>query len=81
MNKERKQYLLNNMAEYLSNFKSFNFESIGVTENTELDEAYSKCLDYIVELVDHNGDKYFFENILGFTKEELMTEGMEWVYE
>lgn len=82
VSKERKQELLNNMEEYLVNYSSdFDFEKIGVSAETELNSAYDNCLGYIVELVGNDGDKYFFENILGFTKEDLILEGMEWVYE
>ena len=82
VSKERKQELLNNMEEYLVNYSSdFDFEKIGVTEETELNVAYNNCLGYIVELVGNDGDEYFFENVLGFTKEDLILEGMEWVYE
>lgn len=81
MSAERKQELLNNMEEYLVNYSNdINFEEIGATEETELNEAFDNCLSYIVELVGNNGNKYFFENVLGFTKEELLNEGMEWLY-
>jgi hypothetical protein len=43
--------------------------------------VYDECLGYIVELVGCDGNKHFFEDVLGFTKEELIDEGMEWVYE
>ena len=82
MSAERKQELLNNMEEYLVNYSNdINFEEIGATEETELNEAFDNCLSYIVELVGNNGNKYFFENVLGFTKEELLNEGMEWLYD
>lgn len=80
MTNERKVELLNNMLEYLDNH-GVDFEDIGVNDSTEDNEAYNNCLGYIVELVGNNGDDYFFENVLGFTKEELIDEGMEWVYE
>lgn len=57
------------------------FEDIGVYDHTEDEEAYNICLGYIVELVGSDGDASFFENVLGFTKNELIGEGMEWVYE
>lgn len=79
---ERKQKLLNNMKEYLVNYSSdIDFEKIGSSKETELNEAFNNCLAYIVELVGNDGNKYFFENVLGFTKEELLDEGMEWIYE
>lgn len=82
MKAERKQELLNNMEEYLVNYSSdINFEEIGVSEEMELNEAFNNCLGYIVELVGSDGDKFFFEEVLGFTKEELLDEGMEWIYE
>ena len=80
MTMERKSKLLENMVEYLTNY-SILFKKIGVSEGTDIDEAYHNCLGYIVELVGSDGDKHFYENILGFTKEELIGEGMEWVYE
>ena len=80
MTNERKAELLNNMLEYLDNY-GVDFEDIEVNDSTEDNEAYNNCLGYIVELVGNNGDDYFFENVLGFTKEELIDEGMEWVYE
>ena len=81
MTNERKQELLNNMEEYLVNYSNdIDFEEIGASEETELDVAYNNCLGYIVELVGNDGDKHFFEDVLGFTKEELFNEGMEWVY-
>ena len=82
MKAERKQELLNNMEEYLVNYSSdIDFEEIGASEETELNEAFDNCLGYIIELVGNDGNKYFFENVLGFTKEELLDEGMEWIYE
>ena len=82
MTKERKQELLNNMEEYLVNYSNdINFEEIGASEEMELNEAFNNCLGYIVELVGSDGDKFFFEEVLGFTKEELLDEGMEWIYE
>ena len=79
---ERKQELLNNMEEYLVNYSNdIDFEEIGASEGAELNEAYDNCLSYIVELVGSGGDKHFFEEVLGFTKEELTAEGMEWIYE
>lgn len=80
MTNERKVKLLNNMLEYLDNY-GVEFEDIGVYDSTEDNEAYDICLGYIVELVGNDGNAYFFENVLGFTKEELIDEGMEWVYE
>ena len=80
VSQERKTELLGNMLEYLDN-QGVEFEDIGVYDSTENNEAYNNCLGYIVELVGSNGDKCFFENILGFTKEELLLEGMEWIYE
>lgn len=80
MTNERRADLLNNMLEYLDNY-GVEFEDIGVYDNTEDNEAYDICLGYIVELVGNDGDKYFFEDVLGFTKEDLILEGMEWVYE
>lgn len=77
---ERKAKLLNNMFEYLDNY-GVDIEDIGINEDTKGDEAYDICLGYIVELVGNDGNKFFFENVLGFTKEELIGEGMEWVYE
>lgn len=78
MTTERKQELLNNMKEYLFNYSSdIDFEEIGLSEETELNEAFNNCLGYIVQLVGNDGNKYFFEEILGFTKEELIAEGME----
>ena len=82
MTSERKQELLNNMEEYLINYSNdIDFEEIGVSEEVGLDVAYDNCLGYIVELVGNDGDKHFFEDVLGFTKEELLDEGMEWIYE
>lgn len=75
----RKIALLNNMLEYLDNY-GVEFEDIGVYDHTEDEEAYNICLGYIVELVGSDGDASFFENVLGFTKKELIGEGMEWVY-
>lgn len=80
MTKKRRADLLNNMLEYLDNY-GVEFEDIGVYDDTEDTEAYDNCLGYIVELVGCDGNKDFFESILGFTKEELIGEGMEWVYE
>ena len=77
MNKERKEELLNNMKEYLENYGDIDFNSIGVTEETDLQEAYNNCLGYIVELVGNNGNKRFLEEVLGFTKEELVVLFME----
>lgn len=79
MTEKRKAELLDNMFEYLNNY-GVEIENIGVDETTETDVAYNECLGYIVELVGNNGDKYFFEKVLGFTKEELIYEGMEWIY-
>lgn len=82
MSKERKQELLNNMEEYLVNYSNdIDFGAIGATEETELNEAFDNCLAYIIELVGNDGNEYFFENVLGFTKEELLDEGVEWIYE
>ena len=82
MTEKRKQKLLNNMEEYLVNYSSdIDFEEIGASEEMELNEAFNNCLGYIVELIGNDGDKHFFEEVLGFTKEELIAEGMEWVYE
>ena len=80
MTKERRADLLNNMLEYLDNY-GVEFEDIGVYDDTEDDETYNECLGYIVELVGCDATKHFFEEVLGFTKEELIDEGMEWVYE
>lgn len=80
MTNERRADLLNNMLEYLDNY-GVEFEDIGVYDNTEDEVAYDECLGYIVELVGCDGNKNFFENVLGFTKEELIGEGMEWVYD
>ena len=82
MTNERRQELLNNMEEYLVNYSSnIDFKKIGASKETEINEAFDNCLGYIVELVGSDGNKYFFENVLGFTKEELLDEGMEWIYE
>lgn len=81
MTNNRKQKLLNNMEQYLINYSNdIDFKKIGASEETGLNEAFDNCLSYIVELVGKNGDQYFFENVLGFTREELIDEGMEWVY-
>ena len=77
MTNERRADLLNNMFEYLDNYGV----DIEEMEDMEDSEAYDECLGYIVELVGCDGNAYFFENVLGFTKEELIGEGMEWVYE
>ena len=74
---ERRADLLNNMFEYLDNYGA----EIDYMEDMEDTEAFDECLGYIVELVGCDGNKDFFEGILGFTKEELIGEGMEWVYE
>lgn len=79
MTSERRVDILNNMLEYLDNY-GVDFEDIGVYDDTEDEFAYDACLGYIVELVGSNGNKSFFEDVLGFTKEELIGEGMEWVY-
>lgn len=82
MKKERKQELLNNMEEYLVNYSDdIDLNEIESSEETGLDEAFDNCLDYIAELVSNDGTEYFFEEVLGFTKSELISEGMEWVYE
>lgn len=80
MANERRADLLNNMLEYLDNY-GVEFEDIGIYDDTEDEVAYNECLDYIVELVGCDGNKDFFEGILGFTKEELIGEGMDWVYD
>ena len=80
MTKKRRSELLNHMLEYLDNY-GVDFEDIGVNDSTEDNETYDNCLGYIVELVGNDGNKFFFENVLGFTKVELINEGMEWVYE
>lgn len=80
MTNERRAELLDSMLEYLDN-RDVDFEDIGVYDSTEDSEAYDTCLAYIVELVGNDGDACFFEDVLGFTKEELIDEGMEWVYE
>lgn len=78
----RKKLLLDNMIEYLCNYGVTDFETIGVDESVEVEDAYNNCLGYIVELVNRNDSTpSFWEGTLGFTKEELLTEGMEWVYE
>ena len=77
MTNERRADLLNNMFEYLDNYGA----EIDYMEDMEDTEAFDECLGYIVELVGCDGNKDFFEGILGFTKEELIGEGMEWVYE
>ena len=76
MKNERKIELLNTMLEYLKNY-GVELEDIGVYDNTKDDELYDICLGYIVNLVGNNGDKHFFEHVLGFTKEELIAEGMK----
>lgn len=82
MTTERKQELLNNMKEYLVNYSSdINLEEIGASEETEINEAFDNCLSYIVELVGSDGNKRLFENVLGFTKEELLYKDMAWIYE
>jgi hypothetical protein len=79
---ERKQELLNNMKEYLINYSNdINLEEIGASEETEINEVFDNCLSYIVELVGSDEDKCFFEDVLGFTKEELLYKGMDWIYE
>ena len=80
MTNERKLKIVDNMLEYLDNY-GVEFENIGIYDSTENDEVYNICLGYIVELVENNGDAYFFESVLGFTKEELVAEGMEWIYD
>ena len=77
MTNERRADLLNNMFEYLDNYGA----EIDYMEDMEDIEAFDECLGYIVELVGCDGNKDFFEGVLGFTKEELIVEGMEWVYE
>lgn len=81
MTNERMRELLNNMEEYLVNYsKDIDFEKIGVSKEIELSESFNNCLGYIVELVGNVGDEFFFEKVLGFTKEELLAEGMDWIY-
>lgn len=80
MTEERREELLNNMLEYLGNYNSVDFDAIGASEETSTEEAYNNCLDYIVELVGNEGNEYFFIEVLGFTEEELLDEGMEWIY-
>lgn len=80
MKNERKIELLNNMLEYLDNY-GIDFKDIGIYDSTKNNEAYDKCLGYIVELVGNDRNDYFFESVLGFAKEELFDEGMGWIYE
>ena len=80
MTKERKWQLVYNLEEYLDN-RNVDFEEIGIDDDTSTDERYYICLGYIVELVDTDDEQYFWEKVIGFTKEELIAEGMEWVYE
>lgn len=79
MTKERRADLLNNMLEYLDNY-GVELEYIGVYDDIKDEVTFDECLDYIVELVGCDGNKDFFEGVLGFTKEELIAEGIEWVY-
>ena len=81
MSVNRKQELLDRMIEYLENFNDVDFDKIGILDNIELGDRYDNCLRYIVELVGNNEARHLFEHILGFTKEELIADGMEWVYE
>lgn len=80
MTMERRRELLNNMSEYLDN-RNVDFEAVGAGEGIAEEEAFNACLGYIVELVGNDGDVHFFEDTLGFTREELLAEGMDWVYE
>ena len=75
MTDERRSELLSNMLEYLSNY-GIDLSDAGITDKAEGVEAYDGCLSYIVELVGSDGDANFFENVLGFTKEELAIEGI-----
>ena len=67
----RKTELLNNMFEYLENY-GVNLADIGVCDDIKDDDAYNICLGYIIGLVGNDGDKLFFENVLGFTEEEMI---------
>lgn len=78
----RKEFLLDKMVEYLCNYGDVDLVSLGADEYVSIEDAYNNCLDYITRLVGKNDSKpEFWEGVLGFTKEELLTEGMEWVYE
>ena len=78
----RKELLLNKMVEYLCNYGDVDLVKIGADESVPVEDAYNNCIDYIVELVNKNDSTpSFWEGTLGFTKEELLEEGMEWVYE
>ena len=79
MTSERKTNILNNMLEYLNNY-GVDFEDIGIYDDTAEEFAYDVCLNYIVELLGCDINHLYFENVLGFTKEELIDEGMGWVY-
>ena len=73
MTDERKIELLNNMQEYLENYSNdIDFEEIGATEETELSEAFNNCLSCIIELIGSDATEKFFEEVIGFTKEELI---------
>ena len=78
----RKELLLNKMVEYLCNYGNVDLVKIGADESVPVEDAYNNCIGYIVELVNRNDSTpSFWEGTLGFTKEELLEEGMEWVYE
>ena len=78
----RKELLLNKMVEYLCNYGDVDIVKIGADESVPVEDAYNNCIGYIVELVNRNDSTpSFWEGTLGFTKEELLEEGMEWVYE
>ncbi|MBO5435149.1 hypothetical protein J6A31_04935 [bacterium] len=77
----RQQNLADTMVEYLSNLKTFDLKSINVDENTGYEDTYNRCLNYIAGLKDKPSDRTFYENTLGFTKDELLREGMDWLYD
>lgn len=77
MTNERKVELTNNMIEYLDNY-GCDLESIGIKDDMDIDKMYNNATGYLVELVNENYK--FWEDVIGFNREELIEEGMEWLY-
>ena len=69
------------MEEYLANYSDdIDFSKIA-PKGIGLDEAFNNYLGYIVELTNPDDCQYFYEEVLGFRKDELLGEGMEWIYD
>jgi hypothetical protein len=79
---DRMRKLLKNMKHYLGiEYAALRVNRVDLSKKENLEKAYHFCLSHILEKLENDIDLFLFEGLLGFSKEELIGEGLGWFYE